>query len=96
VKPIVLRKPGWGEAPYVEPGAPPSSYPVAAVLEGEPGGWPAVAWGTVKRSAFIAPGLALAGIRGKQLVLGSVYASLGITAALFALYLARRKRYVEF
>jgi len=80
----------------VEPGAPPSAYPVAAVIEGEPGGWPGVIWGTVKRSAFVAPGLALAGIRGKQLVLGSVYSSLGITAALFALYLARKNGYVEF
>ena len=96
MKPIVLRKPGWGEAPYVEPDAPPSSYPVAAVLEGEPGGWPGVILGTVKRSVFIAPGLALAGIRGKKLVLGSVYSSAVVTAWLFALYLARKKNYVEF
>lgn len=96
MNPIVLRKPGWGEAPYVEPQAPPSSYPVAAVIEGEPGGWPKVITGTIKRSVFIAPGLALAGIRGKQLVLGSIYSSVVVTAWLFGLYLARKKGYVEF
>ncbi len=36
------------------------------------------------------PGLAVAGVRGKRLLYGSVLGSVGITAALFAVYGLRR------
>ena len=75
---------------YIRPGSPPSSYAVAAVLEGEPGGWWKVAKATALRAVFVAPGVAVAGLRGRKLVLGSLLGSVGITIALFALYGAQR------
>lgn len=75
---------------YVDPNSPPSSYAVASVYEGDPGGWPKVATATLLRAFFVMPGLALAGIRGRKLVLGSIGGSVGITAALFALYGLKR------
>lgn len=76
---------------FVEPGSPPTSYAVAGVLNGEPGAWGRVAWGVLERSVFIAPGLYLAGVRGKTLATGSLLASASITTWLFALYGIRRR-----
>jgi hypothetical protein len=76
---------------YLQPGSPPSSYAVAAVLEGEPGGWGKVAIGTAQRAMFIVPGIAIAGGRGKTLWLGAVLGSVGITLMLFAFYGAQRR-----
>lgn len=79
-----------GPSCYVDPNSPPSSYAVAAVYEGEPGSWAKVATATAMRAFFICPGLAIAGVRGRQLVYGSLLGSCGITAALFALYGLKR------
>ncbi|MFQ5339938.1 MAG: class I SAM-dependent methyltransferase [Anaerolineae bacterium] len=54
--------------PYVEKDSPPSSYAVAAALEKRPDAWGKVSSGTLQRALFLAPGLALAGVRGEQLV----------------------------
>lgn len=77
---------------YIEPKSPPSSYAIAGVLEGERGAWGKVLVGTAQRSAFLAPGLALAGVRGERLVSASLLGSLSITASLFVLYAGRRGR----
>lgn len=79
-----------GPSCYVDPSSPPSSYAVASVYEGDPGAWPRVATGTLTRAFFILPGLALAGIRGRNLIVGSALGSVGITVALFALYGLKR------
>lgn len=81
-----------GPVCYVNPKSPPSSYAVAAVLEGEPFAVARVVGATAVRSAFIVPGLALAGVRGRHLLWGAVLGATGITAALFALYGLRRAR----
>lgn len=74
----------------MNPNSPPSSYAVASVYEGDPGAWPRVVTATAMRAFFVAPGLAVAGIRGKKLLVGSLAGSVGITAALFALYGLKR------
>lgn len=75
---------------YIDPNSPPSSYAVASVYEGDPNGWARVATATLMRAFFVAPGLAIAGVRGKKLVLGAVLGSAGITGALFVLYGLKR------
>jgi hypothetical protein len=84
-----------GPSCYVDPNSPPSSYAVAAVYEGDPSGWPKVVTATALRTGFVLPGLALAGIRGRQLLLGSLLGSVGITAALFILYGVKRSGYMN-
>jgi hypothetical protein len=85
-----------GCCPYLAPKSPPSSYAVAGVLEGERGAWNRVAFGTLQRSLFIAPGLAMAGIRGGELVKGSLYSSLSITGFIFLTYILRKKGIIRF
>lgn len=60
------------------------------MYEGDPGAWPRVVTGTLMRAFFILPGLGLAGIRGRNLIVGSALGSVGITAALFVLYGLKR------
>ena len=67
-------------------GSPPSSYAAYGVVQGEPGALGRLASLTAIRSFFIAPGAALAGVRGPELLKTAIYASLGITA--FTLLLA--------
>lgn len=81
--------------PYVEKHSPPSSYAVAAALEKRSGAWGKVASGTLQRALFLAPGLALAGVRGDQLIKGAFLGSVGITTWLFILYGLRRKGHVR-
>ena len=76
---------------YVAPQSPPSSYAIAGVLDGERGAWGRVARATAERSVMIAPGLWLAGIRGRELLAGAALASVSITTVLFAHYW-RKKR----
>jgi hypothetical protein len=71
---------------YVEPQAPPSSYAIAGALEGEPGAWGRVFLVTFARALCIAPGLYIGGVRGRQIVTGSIGAAVTITGMLFALY----------
>jgi len=75
---------------YVEPQSPPSSYAIAAALEGEPGAWGRVIGVTLARALFIVPGLYLGGIRGRKILTGSLMAATTITGALFILYGLKR------
>ncbi len=84
-----------GPSCYIDPNSPPSSYAVASVYEGDPGAWPRVLTATAMRTFFVLPGLAAAGVRGRQLLLGSLFGSVGITAALFALYGLKRAGVVK-
>lgn len=84
------------DCPYVEQGAPPSAYPISRVIEGDMSGWGGVFTGGLIRSLFIAPGLALSGIRGKQLITASLLSSATITSGLFVLYALRKKGIVRF
>lgn len=72
--------------PAIERYSPPTSYNIAALLRCEPGAWGPVLYGTLQRVLFIAPGLYLAGLRGRQLVKASALASASITASLIGYY----------
>ena len=61
---------------------PPSTYAISSMVRGDPGsGW-RVAYLTAARAVAIAPGLYLAGIKGKQLASASVLSSVAITTAI--------------
>jgi hypothetical protein len=75
---------------YVEQQSPPSSYAVAAALDGESGAWGRVLLVTFARAFVIAPGLYLGGVRGRYLLTGSAMASITITGMLFGLYALKR------
>jgi hypothetical protein len=79
----------------VTPGSPPTSYAIAGSLNGERGANFQVVKGMLTRTLVMMPGMALAGIRGKELLLGSLLGSVGISASLFALYLGRRNEIVS-
>jgi hypothetical protein len=70
----------------VEPQSPPSTYAVAAFMDGVPGTWYRVLEVTTVRALFIGTGLFLAGYRGEQLLRGSLAGSAAITAWLMAGY----------
>lgn len=71
----------------IERGSPPSTYAILALLEGEEGAFWRVVWGTLQRSAFIAPGLFLVGVRKPAKLVGySLAASTSITACLIGYY----------
>lgn len=77
-------------------GSPPTSYAAHAALKGEPRALAAFAGLTLLRSLIIAPGLALAGIRGKTLVYGALAASGTISASALAyVFVHDRKRRFE-
>jgi hypothetical protein len=76
----------------LETGAPPSKYAVASLLDGEPGALGRVASSTVKRMLLIAPGLWLAGFRDRELVKGTVSASVSITVGLIVYYAVKANR----
>ncbi len=57
-------------------GSPPTSYAAYGVVEGHPGALLRMGAFTLLRSMILAPGLALAGIRGRQLIVGSLGGSL--------------------
>lgn len=82
---------------YVDGDAPPSLYAVAAVLEGQNGGWPRVAGNTAIRAAALAPGIYLgfrvAGVRRPRLravVAASLVGSMVLTGLIFVLYGAKK------
>lgn len=64
-----------GNADTVPQGSPPSSYAAYAVVRREPGALVRFTGLTVLRSLLIAPGMALAGVKGRPLLLGSLAAS---------------------
>ena len=73
----------------VAPKSPPSTYPIAALLDGEQGaGW-RVASLTVQRAFFIGTGLWLAGIRDRKLLVGSLTASATVTFWIMGAYLLK-------
>jgi len=75
-------------------GSPPTSYAAHAVLQGNRGSILAFAGLTLLRSLLLAPGLALAGIRGKKLLYGSLAGSGVISgvALAYVFMLDRKKR----
>ena len=77
---------------YIEPNAPPSSYAIADVIEGRPGGWSRTAGLTLWRAVVISPGLIVAGIRGKPLLLGSLLGSVSATVYLLGYYQLQKAR----
>lgn len=80
------------DAPYVKPGGPPSSYAIAALLEGEPNALNRVLGLTLRRVLFIAPGLFVAGRRGTDLLKESLAASASITVLLTFYYADKRSK----
>ena len=74
----------------VAPKSPPSTYEIAALLDGEQGaGW-RVASLTMQRALIIGTGLWLAGIRDRKLVVGSLTASVTVTFWIMGLYLLKK------
>lgn len=80
------------EPTYLERNAPASSYAIADVLEGKAGAWPRVAGLTAWRAVIMSPGLWVAGVRGRKLVLGSVLGAAAITVYLLGYYGIARGR----
>ncbi len=68
---------GLGAVPV---GSPPSTYAGYDVVTGKPGAIPVFAALTVLRAVLIAPGLFVAGVRGRQLAGGALLASAGVSA----------------
>ena len=71
-------------------GHPPSDYAIEALVRGRPGGLSRTVVLTAWRSLLIAPGLYVAGVRGKSLAWGSVAASVSITLGMIAIRVARK------
>jgi hypothetical protein len=61
---------------------PPSTYAISSLVRGEPGAGLRVAYLTAARAVAIAPGLYLAGIKGRQLAAASALSSVAITTAI--------------
>ena len=74
----------------VEAESPPSAYAIADLVEKKPGAAGRTFVLTLQRSLLIAPGLAVAGLRGEKLAVASVYASVGVTLALLFVYSMRK------
>lgn len=74
---------GFDEVPE---GSPPSSYAAASCARGDAGALPRMFGLTLLRALLIAPGVAMAGVRGKQLVYGSLAGSglITVSALLYA------------
>lgn len=80
---------------YVEAQAPPSSYAIADMIEGNPGALPRVAKLTALRSIFLIPGLYMAGIRGTMLLKGAGLGSVSLSLYLLGLYSLRKRRLIR-
>ncbi len=70
----------------VEAESPPSAYAISDLVQRKPGAVGRTFVLTLQRSLLIAPGLYVAGLRGRRLMTGSVYASIGVTLALALVY----------
>lgn len=64
---------------------PDSVFATQRVSEGDLEAVPLMLWNIVKRGVFLSAGIALAGVRGKQLVLASLYGS-GVLSGLLIAY----------
>ncbi len=76
-------------------GSPPTSYAAHAAMTGSPRAIASFAGLTLLRSLLVAPGLALVGVRGKQVVYGSLAASgmISLSALAYVVVLARKQKY---
>lgn len=76
----------------VPEGSPPTSYAAYATLNGDKGSMLKFAGLTILRSLLIAPGMAIAGVRGKQLLWGSLAASgfVSMSALVYCYALAQK------
>lgn len=70
-----------GNSDTVPQGSPPSSYAAYALVDGERGAVLRFTGLTLLRALLIAPGVALAGVRGQKLILGSLAGSAVISVA---------------
>lgn len=73
-------------APIVKRGEPPSTYCALAFVEGQPGSTLRFAGATLGRAFFIAPGLALMGLKRWELVTHALAASASISTVLLLFY----------
>lgn len=79
-------------AALVEQQSPPSTYAIAALLDGEPGAAQRVAVLTLQRAVIVGLGLWAVGIRGGSLTRGALAGSAAITAWIAAGYALRSSR----
>lgn len=81
---------------FVERESPPTSYAIAAFLNGEPDGAFRIAKGMVQRSFFIAPGLWLSGVKGVgNIAKTSLITSASISAILLGFYMLERQGVIQ-
>lgn len=66
---------------------PDSVFATERLAKGEIQAVPSLLKNSFKRAVFIAPGVYLAGLRGKELALASVYGSIGVSLSLVAYFL---------
>jgi hypothetical protein len=81
---MIGKLPSFGDA-TPPANAPPSSYAVYDLAAGVPGSAVRVAGLTLVRSAFIVPGLYIAGVRGWKMLWGALAASATISFGMYAL-----------
>ena len=80
----------WSRPPQLQ--EPPSTYAVAAWVDGERGSFLRVLNLTASRALFLAPGLYLSGVRDpKMLLKASLGASVSVSGMLALIYWLRRK-----
>lgn len=77
---------------YIEPQAPPSTYAIAAAIEGHPGGWPRMVGLTLWRAVVLLPGLWVGGVRGWTLPTAALGGSTAITAYLYFYYKTAKEK----
>jgi len=82
---------------FVERESPPTSYAIAALLNGEPDGPFRLVKGILQRTIFIAPGLWVSGIREpKQLLLSTIVTSTSVSLFLIAFFALQRQGVIDF
>jgi hypothetical protein len=82
---------------FVERDSPPTSYAIAAFLNGEPDGATRVVKGMLQRSIFIAPGAWLSGTKGlRNIARTSLIVSASISTILLGFYMMERQGIIEF
>lgn len=77
--------------PIIEADSPPSTYAIAALVDGEQGAWLRVTELTLIRAAMIGVGLWFAGLRHRQLVSAAVAGSAAVTGILALDYRGRAR-----
>ena len=77
----------------VQEKSPPSTYAIAALMEGEPGSGVRAVGLTIERAVVLATGLYVAGFRGRDLWRGALYGSGSITAWISLDYWLKHRGY---